>query len=123
MKRILIIGSNGLVGQAIVNLLQNSDNYRIIACSKNQNINQDLNSQFEILDITNHSQTNYIISLYNPDVVINTAAISSIDICKDDKEYCLKTNLRFTTEFRIVLIEKEVSLFIIPFSITTDLQP
>ncbi len=92
MKRVLIIGSNGLVGQAIVNFLQDFNDYKIIACSKNQNINQNLKSQFEILDITNYSQTNYIISLYNPDTVINTAAVSSIDECKNNKDICLQTN-------------------------------
>jgi len=92
VKRILIIGSNGLVGQALVNYLQDFKQYKIIACSKNQNINENLNSPFESLDITNHSHTDYIISLYKPDVVINTAAISSIDICKNEKEICSQTN-------------------------------
>lgn len=92
MKKIIIIGSNGLVGQALVNYFQEINNYELIAISKNHNINPNLNSKFESIDITNYTEINYILSLYNPDVIINTAAVSSIDECENDKNNCTNVN-------------------------------
>ena len=40
------------------------------------------------LDITNEDTIHSLISKENPDVVINTAAMTNVDLCEEEKELC-----------------------------------
>lgn len=92
-KRILITGSNGLVGQALIDVLIFNSQFEIIATSLNPNRHSGNNYSFEILDITNSSQVHYIFELYKPDVVIHSAAISQIDYCEESKDVAWAVNV------------------------------
>ena len=51
------------------------------------------NVQFELLDITKSVEVNYLIRHYSPDRIINTAAITQVDKCEEDKLLCWETNV------------------------------
>ena len=90
----LVTGSNGLLGQKIVQQLNNKD-YKIIATSKGPNRNSNNNFFiYEDLDITNKEQLLYVLNKYNPDVVFNTAAITNVDLCEQEKDMCDKVNVK-----------------------------
>ncbi|MCK4661273.1 MAG: SDR family oxidoreductase [Bacteroidales bacterium] len=94
MKKILITGSNGLLGQKLVALISENKNYQLIATSKSFNkIKNEGNYIFELMDITNYSEVNYILQNYYPDVVINTAAITNVDQCEENKTECWQVNV------------------------------
>lgn len=97
MKTILITGSNGLLGQKLVyNLLNaNTQNqYNIIATSKGENrMNTKLGYTYHPLDITAYDEVEKLYQQVTPDVVINTAAMTNVDQCENDKQGCDLLNI------------------------------
>lgn len=93
--KVLITGSNGLVGQALqFEFLQNTQ-LDIVATSLHENrFLQNEAIQFEILDITNATQVEYVLGMYKPDVIINAAAISQIDFCEENKDLAWEINVQ-----------------------------
>ena len=91
--RILITGSNGLLGQKIVKLcLEKGLNF--IATSKGENRNQDCpNNKYLSLDITNPIEISNLFDFYYPTHVIHTAAITNVDYCEDNIDECKKVNV------------------------------
>ncbi|MGQ0829172.1 MAG: SDR family oxidoreductase [Bacteroidota bacterium] len=94
MKKILITGSNGLLGQKLIYTLLNRKDVEVIASSVGANrlIKQN-GYQYESLDITNKKEVEKIISKYKPDVVINTAAMTNVDACETKREECRALNV------------------------------
>ncbi len=84
----LITGSNGLLGQKLVDSLKNY-NYTIIATSLgvNKNPNTDFYT-YQSLDITKKDDVESVIQKYSPDVIFNTAAMTNVDLCEDEKNKC-----------------------------------
>ncbi len=94
MKSVLITGSNGLLGQKLVHQLYNNSNYKLIATSKGANRISSLSGFiYEELDITNQAQVKAVFEKYSPNIVINTAAMTNVDACEDDKEGCWAMNV------------------------------
>ena len=92
-KRILITGSNGLLGQKLVLLLKND--YQLLATSTGSNIiNDKSNYSYSTLDITDEKSVKLLFHSFKPDVVINTAAMTNVDGCEDEKEKCFHLNVR-----------------------------
>ena len=90
---VLITGSNGLLGQKILENLRQND-YTIIATSKGKNrIKQGNYYTYESLDITQEKEVNRILNLYSPDVVFNTAAMTNVDLCETERAICDKLNV------------------------------
>lgn len=93
-KKILITGSNGLLGQKIVYSLLKRNDVSIIATSKGENRLKNKNGYtYEALDITLRDEVDTIIQKHSPDVIINTAAMTNVDACEFEKEACLKLNV------------------------------
>lgn len=94
--RVLITGSNGLLGQKIVKLcLEKGLNF--IATSKGENRNADCpSSNYLSLDITNKLEINHVFQFYYPTHVIHTAAITNVDYCEDHVEECENVNVEAT---------------------------
>ncbi|MDQ3192263.1 MAG: SDR family oxidoreductase [Bacteroidota bacterium] len=93
-KKILITGSNGLLGQKLVKALKTIKDFEIIATSKGENrINDKKGYIYESLDITDKHQIEDIFKKYMPDTVINTAAMTNVDACESDKESCVALNI------------------------------
>ena len=76
MKKVLITGSNGLLGQKLVEQISSLNDISLIATSLSSNkiIGID-NLVFDNLNITNQTNVNYILDYYCPDVIINAAAM------------------------------------------------
>ena len=94
MKKILVTGSNGLLGQKIIEILTGIETVSIIATSLNVDKITDVKGyDFELLDLTNHVETAYIIRTHNPGIIINTAAMTQVDKCEEQKAECWKINV------------------------------
>lgn len=93
-KKILITGSNGLLGQKLIYRLLKEANVELIATSKGENrlIHKE-GYIFQSLDITNEKEVKDTILKYAPDVVINTAAMTNVDACETEQEACRKMNV------------------------------
>lgn len=96
MKRILITGSNGLLGQKLIkNLITiREENYEVLATSQGENRMSDRKGyNYQSLDITNVNDVEAVFDSFQPDVVINTAAITNVDVCETEKEKCRQLNV------------------------------
>lgn len=94
MKKILITGSNGLLGQKLIDLILNTKGFDLIATSKGKNrhaIQQGYT--YTPMDITQAQEVATIINTYKPDIVIHTAAITNVDICHTKPELCWQVNV------------------------------
>ncbi|MEQ8926772.1 MAG: SDR family oxidoreductase [Fulvivirga sp.] len=87
--KILITGSNGLLGQKLVKLLIES-NEEVIATARNGNRlpTEYTGYTFEEMDITDPVSVEKILQKHCPDAVINTAAMTNVDECEKDKAGC-----------------------------------
>lgn len=94
MKKILVTGSNGLLGQKIIYRLLELKQYEIIAAARGTNRLSEQNGYtYHDLDITNEKQVHEIIDRYKPEVVIHPAAMTNVDACEKDKEGCYAANV------------------------------
>ena len=92
--KILITGSNGLLGQKLVKLLANKEGIELLATSKGNNrISNQSGYIYKSLDITNQLEVEAIFDEFKPDTVINTAAMTNVDACESDKELCWDLNV------------------------------
>lgn len=92
--KILITGSNGLLGQKLVKLLLDQG-VDLVATARGTNRIDYLSTPFEYceLDITNQDQVNEVIGKYQPNAVIHTAAMTNVDQCEQEQAGCRKLNV------------------------------
>lgn len=94
MKRILITGSNGLLGQKLVYNLLNRQNVEVIATSVGPNrLIRQTGYAYRSLDITDKLAVENMVQELRPDVVINTAAMTNVDACETKREECWNLNV------------------------------
>ena len=104
--RILVTGSNGLLGQKLIKLLGNKPDIELLATSKGVNrVSNQEGYQYQSLDITNQQEINAVFDTFKPDAVINTAAMTNVDACEDDKELCWDLNVN-AVKYMIAAAEK-----------------
>ncbi len=94
MKKILVTGAGGFLGNKLVELLSKLEEVEVIPTSRKPNSESDAwkDLAYDHLDITNLSEVSAIFEKYKPDVVINTAAMSGVDACEESKAECWKVN-------------------------------
>ena len=117
MKKILITGSNGLLGQKIVNTLLKRTDVQIIATSSGVNrlLAKD-GYTYESLDITQKSQVESVFKKHQPDVIINTAAMTNVDACETKREECWAINVAAVQNIVDVISENGNSCHLIHLS-------
>ena len=92
--KILITGSNGLLGQKLIDLYKNNSEHTLIATARGENRYADKHGYvYESLDITNEQEVTNIITKHQPEVVINTAAMTNVDACETEREGCDHLNI------------------------------
>ncbi len=91
--RILVTGSNGLLGQKLTALLQQDGAVYLIATARSASVIPIEKGEFHVLDITNEKDVDAIVATTKPDVIINTAAMTNVDQCETEKESCWKNNV------------------------------
>jgi len=93
MKNILVIGSNGLLGQTLINRLYNS-NYNLFALARGYNRNKKFkSSQYFNVDIADKKSLLHAINKVKPDYIINAAALTNVDYCETHQKECYAVNV------------------------------
>ena len=90
----LITGSNGLLGQKLVQLILGKG-HELVATARGKNrlpIPEDRYT-YRSMDITDRDQVIQVIQDEKPDVVIHTAAMTNVDQCETEREACWKLNV------------------------------
>ncbi len=96
-ERVLITGSNGILGATLVKKLKQRPDVEIYAISKGINRNPDkLGYLYESIDITDFEALHRFFKKYEPTTVIHTAAMTNVDKCELNPELCRKINVEGT---------------------------
>ncbi|WP_353196099.1 SDR family oxidoreductase [Parapedobacter defluvii] len=94
MNKILVTGSNGLLGQKITDLALADNSIDLIATSRGENRHPVKSGyRYVDLDIIDRQRLRATVAEYRPDVIINTAAMTNVDACEHDPEGCRKLNV------------------------------
>lgn len=89
MIKVIITGSNGLLGQSLLSLLlQEKEKYQVFGFSRGQNRSGRNDFSFVSIDITNEKNLKNKIKVIQPNFIINTAAMTLVDDCESQKEAC-----------------------------------
>jgi dTDP-4-dehydrorhamnose reductase len=91
--RILVTGSNGLLGQKLTSLLQEDKDVYLIATARGKSALSIARGEYHSMDISKADNVESILRLTKPDVVINTAAMTQVDDCETQREACWKANV------------------------------
>ena len=94
MIKVVITGSNGLLGQSLLNLLLDEKNkYEVYGFSKGENRSGRNDFKYYSLDITNKEQLIKEIQKLQPNYIVNTAAMTQVDACENNKSACDTLNV------------------------------
>lgn len=92
--KILVTGSNGLLGQKLTEMLRNHASIELIATGKGTDrFIPNTGYTYMQMDITNADEVMLICKQHKPDVVIHTAAMTNVDACELDHAGCDKLNI------------------------------
>ncbi|AWV98328.1 SDR family oxidoreductase [Arcticibacterium luteifluviistationis] len=106
MKKVLITGSNGLLGQKLVSLLLEEGKFEIIATARGENrLPVAKGYTYQSMDITNQENVDEVMDKFKPDVLIHTAAMTNVDQCEAEKEACWLLNVT-ATEYLVNACER-----------------
>lgn len=105
--KILITGSNGLLGQKLVQLILAKGEDELIATARGANRLPVPEEKYvyATLDITNRADVLATVERFNPDAVIHTAAMTNVDQCETEQADCWKLNVD-AVEYLIEACEK-----------------
>jgi len=94
-KTILVTGSNGLLGQKLIDLLSHEPDVNLIATARGENrLSNPSGYTYEALDITDPTAINEVFAKYQPHIVIHTAAMTNVDTCESDLSGCELLNVK-----------------------------
>ncbi len=101
-KKVVIIGSNGLLGQTLVNKLYKHPDYNLYAMASGENRNSEVKelNYFEI-DIADFKTIKLQLNLISPDFIINALAMTNVDTCEVDKKICDAVNVDFVKKLAV----------------------
>lgn len=92
--KIVVTGSNGLLGQKLVYKLRNRTDITCVATARGENrLLQKEGYLYDEMDITNAEEVKKVLAKHKPDAVIHTAAMTNVDACETEKEACVAMNV------------------------------
>jgi dTDP-4-dehydrorhamnose reductase len=91
--KVLLTGSNGLLGQAITSIFSRESDIELIQTSAEEKSFLDYGYTYKTLDITIKNDVKNNIEFYNPDIIINCAAYTNVDKCETEREFTWKINV------------------------------
>ena len=115
-KKVLITGSNGLLGQCMVKMFR--DEYHVIGCDLTGDSFNTAYPEHEFfqLDLTQRDKVQKFFSKVKPDIIINTAAFTDVDKSEEKRDLCWATNVK-SVEILVEAVDEYRPIFV---QISTD---
>ena len=111
MKKILVTGSNGLLGQKLIELLVKNPDIQAIATARGQNrLPFTEGYEYCSMDITNNEEIEAVISKTRPDAIIHGAAMTNVDQCEFEKDNCWAQNVKAVEDLVNVCAKYDIFL-------------
>lgn len=94
MKKVLLTGSNGLLGQKLIELYLQDKTIDLIATARGENRYPIKKGYTYVsMDVTDVRNVKDTIAMHQPDTIIHTAAMTNVDTCETDQEGAEKLNV------------------------------
>ncbi|HEV8538930.1 MAG TPA: dTDP-4-dehydrorhamnose reductase [Bacteroidota bacterium] len=94
MTRVLITGSNGLLGQKLVEILSNSPVYSLMLTSRQEvSVFREEMLPYKQLDISRKQEVLHLAEEFEPAIIVNTAAMTNVDKCEEEREAAWRANV------------------------------
>jgi dTDP-4-dehydrorhamnose reductase len=110
--KILLTGSNGLLGQKLVALLRQQDGVEVVATSRGPNKLASLypDLRFVPLDASDAAQVQHVLTQEQPTHLIHTAAMTNVDECELNQAACWQHNVTAVAHVVAACAEHKVHL-------------
>ncbi|MBM4165512.1 MAG: SDR family oxidoreductase [Ignavibacteria bacterium] len=92
-KKILITGSNGLVGQKLAFVFSQSEQYQLLLTSKHEKSVFGNLLPYRKMNLSVKKEVHSVVNDYLPDVIINAGSYTDVDGCEKEKEQAWLANV------------------------------
>ena len=93
-KRVLVVGSNGLLGQKVTELLIRGSAYRLLLASReNTPVRRLQTADYVAVDITSKKDVKKVVHEWSPDLIVNAAAMTNVDECEKERDLAWRINV------------------------------
>lgn len=92
-KRILVFGANGMLGQRLIEFYSKLPNVQLLACSAEDDPVFEI-TEYRKIDITRREEVKDLCYDFYPDVIVNAAAFTNVDLSETEREKAWKTNVK-----------------------------
>lgn len=106
--RVLVTGSNGLLGQKLVTLLSSFPEIELIATGRGHNRNPVSRYSYISTDLSIEEEVRNLINQSKPEVIIHSAAMTQVDDCELNQAVCWASNVSATENLLKACKNKEV---------------
>jgi dTDP-4-dehydrorhamnose reductase len=87
MKRIMITGATGQLGKALNNCLDDNKKYKIYLLGFSH-----ADEHIAALDISNQAAVDAYVDECKPDIIINCASMTAVDLCESERDMAYRLN-------------------------------
>jgi len=92
-KRIVIVGSNGMLGQSMCKFYSKQNNIQLLGCSiENKSFIEGID--YQECDVTKREDVKKVILDFYPDYIINASAFTNVDLSETEREIAWKVNVK-----------------------------
>ena len=112
--KILITGSNGLLGQKLIELVLESGKHELIATSRGMDRLKAGGYSYYTMDTSRLDQVLNVVEATKPEVIIHTAAMTNVDQCELNQADCFIQNVSATRH--VIEAANAVGAFLIHLS-------
>ncbi|MBL7850830.1 MAG: SDR family oxidoreductase [Cyclobacteriaceae bacterium] len=91
--RVLVTGSNGLLGQKLTRLLDREPGVELVATGRGPSRLTLRRGVYTTLDVTREADIKATLDTHRPEVLIHTAAMTQVDQCETEREECWSQNV------------------------------
>lgn len=88
MKRIMITGASGQLGLALYRLLKGQAQYELLRTDSSGSEKEAV----QVLDVTDETGVEHYINKNKPDIIINCAAFTAVDLCESEEDKAYRIN-------------------------------
>ncbi|RPI15298.1 MAG: dTDP-4-dehydrorhamnose reductase [Ignavibacteriae bacterium] len=101
LKRILLTGANGLLGQKTAEIFAKESDHELFLTDLAERAEEPRKFKYFPLDITNKEAVKEKVKELNPDIIINAAAYTNVDGCETERELSWRVNVDAVKNFII----------------------
>ncbi|MBC9914332.1 SDR family oxidoreductase [Chitinophaga varians] len=110
--KVLITGSNGLLGQHLIPVFVQNKTYDVIATGRGANRSPQRDHYiYEAVNLRDAGSVQQLVQKHQPDLIIHSGAMSQVDDCEKNKDACWDTNVG-ATRYLVNAAEKVNAAFI-----------